>query len=750
LYCSATHTERFTADIRSSPGPTRRAQGEAEAGWLYTQQTYDWQGRLLRTTHPDTTYKEASYSGCGCAGGEVVTLTDEGTLDAGIAKRRQQKIYSDVLGRTVKTEILNWQNGSVYSATVYTYNARDQLTQIRQYAGPEGSGTYQDTTMTYDGYGRLKTKHVPEQSAGANTTWIYKADDMIEKVTDGRGAAATFTYKNRHLVESITYSVPSGSQIPVPAPTIYSYDAASNRTGMTDGTGTTTYGYDSLSRMTSETRTFTGYSGTYTLNYSYNFANALTSLGIPFRSQQIGYVYDTAGRLSNVTASGFSASHFIWPNQYTQNITSFVSNITYRAWGGSKSMTYGNATSEQTTYNSRMQPATYTLSNMNYQNTNCCGNPTYSTMTWTYGYYDDGSLKHAWDSANEWFDRGYKYDHVGRLSVASTFRRARGLSPYPAVAYSDPYFQTITYDAFNHSSRTGSLFMGAPPSDNGTYVNNRRTDFGWNYDADGNNTRNDDYQQTFNADGTLTHSVSHAMVGDGVEYPLQPRLDITQTYDGDGRPAKRDQISRMPGIFDEFGNQSEPIEDAQLVYHLRSSVLGGATIVDLESANTVHIYAGGQRIAREVWGNVSFEHHNPMTGSWVTSSGHSSYRTTSREERDPRGADLPLSNPVSFSYLDWKFGETYFFDGGDPYDYSTGRVIDGLPVSEAEFQRRVGNGSVVAGVFVGGKRVGSIDVSQFRFVDRITVTFDVFTFSEELHITQKCGRIIMLKALPKQ
>ena len=93
----------------------------------------------------------------------MVTLTDEGTIDAGVAKRRQQKIYSDVLGRTVKTEILNWQNGSVYSATVNTYNARDQVTQVRQYAGPEGSGTYQDTTMTYDGYGRLKTRHVPEQ-----------------------------------------------------------------------------------------------------------------------------------------------------------------------------------------------------------------------------------------------------------------------------------------------------------------------------------------------------------------------------------------------------------------------------------------------------------------------------------------------------------------------------------------------------------------------------------------------------------
>jgi hypothetical protein len=98
-----------------------------DANWIYSEQIYDWKGRPLRSTHPDTTYMEAAYTGCGCAGGEVVTITDEGTIDGGVEKRRQQKIYSDVLGRIVKTEILNWAGGSVYSATVNTYNVRDQL-----------------------------------------------------------------------------------------------------------------------------------------------------------------------------------------------------------------------------------------------------------------------------------------------------------------------------------------------------------------------------------------------------------------------------------------------------------------------------------------------------------------------------------------------------------------------------------------------------------------------------------------------
>jgi hypothetical protein len=63
-------------------------------GWLYTQRTYDWKGRPLVTTNTDLTTKTASYDGCGCAGGDVVTSTDEGTIYNGVAKRRQQKNYA--------------------------------------------------------------------------------------------------------------------------------------------------------------------------------------------------------------------------------------------------------------------------------------------------------------------------------------------------------------------------------------------------------------------------------------------------------------------------------------------------------------------------------------------------------------------------------------------------------------------------------------------------------------------------------
>src|SRR6266404_8564535 len=218
---SSNPTETGASSTSGNPYDWPATGDDAAAGWIYTQQTYDWKGRPLVTTSTDLTTKEVSYSGCGCAGGQVVTFSDE----AG----RRQKTYSDVLGRDWKKESLNW-DGSTYSTTSEVLNARDQVTLIHEQAS---SSTYQDTVITYDGYGRLKTKHIPEQAAGLVTTWNYNPDDTILRSTDARGATSTYDYNNnRKLVTSITYAAPAGI---TPTATVgFAYDAAGNRTSMAD------------------------------------------------------------------------------------------------------------------------------------------------------------------------------------------------------------------------------------------------------------------------------------------------------------------------------------------------------------------------------------------------------------------------------------------------------------------------------------------------------------------------------------
>jgi hypothetical protein len=107
------------------------AGDDLSTGWSYSSQTYDWKGRPLVTTNAanipgQSTTSTSAYDGCGCAGGEVVTLTDE--------VGRKQKVYHDVLGRVVKTEVLN-PDETVYSTTMNRYDALDQVTRARTYQG---------------------------------------------------------------------------------------------------------------------------------------------------------------------------------------------------------------------------------------------------------------------------------------------------------------------------------------------------------------------------------------------------------------------------------------------------------------------------------------------------------------------------------------------------------------------------------------------------------------------------------------
>jgi YD repeat-containing protein len=450
--------------------------GDDGAGIYYTQQTYDWNGRPLVTTNPDGTTKEVGYSGCGCAGGAVVTMTDEGTIDGGVAKRRQEKIYSDVLGRAVKTETLNWQGGTVYSTSVNTYNARDQITQVRQYAGVEGSSSYQDTTMTYDGYGRLRTKHLPEENAGTNTTWTYNADDSVNTVTDARGAVTTLGYAgtNRGLVKSVTHTL-SGS------PTInvsYNYDAVGDRISMNDGLGTLSYSYDQLSRMTSETRTLNGI-GSFTLNYTYNLAGQLasfTSFG-----NSVSYTRDATGRLTAVSGSPFGG------------VTQYVNNIKYRAWGGRRELTYGNNHTGTTQYNSRLLPTTYSLTN---------------AMTRNYSYFADGRLKSSSLLEDGNSNRFYEYDHAARLRSDST----------PTT-----FAQNLTYDVWGNATQSNGWHWSQFIFSNGTYTNNRNSN--WQYNAAGQVTNNQDNVFQYDAAGRTKHIWTQGGVIDSGEI----------IYDGDGQ-----------------------------------------------------------------------------------------------------------------------------------------------------------------------------------------------------------------------
>lgn len=561
--------------IKEQTNPTEVTSGwvpagdDAAAGWVVTQQNYDWQSRPTLTTNQDGSTRDITYSGCGCAGGDVLTVRDE--------RGRRRKLYKDTLGRLVKVEELNW-NQSVYSTTTFTYNARDQLMQSSQ-AG-------ELRTNTFDNHGRLLTRTTPEQGT---TTYAYNVDDTVQSISDARNAVTAFTYNLRKLVTGLTFTV-SGSVAATPNVT-FQYDAAGNRTSMSSSASNVTYTYDTASRMTAETRTFTGV-GSFTLNYSYNQMGQLTEITYPWNNAKVGYTYNVAGEMTGVTGQNYAG------------VSNYASGMVYRAFGGLKQMNYGNSRSLSMSYNNRMFMTQWSIP---------------SVMRWNYAYNyfseNTGRVVYAQNMDDPTLDRSYDYDHVGRPTHFTSGSNARHHTGQGGTVTNDgPYSHGYTFDVWGNRTYFEG-WGGIGRVETATYTVNKRDGFG--YDPAGNLTN--DLGQTFTYD-----AIGQQATASYSGYSLQ------QTYDGDRLRVKK-------------------VENSNTTYYLRSTVLGGQIVGELNSSGAMtrgFVYQGGQLLAVQQNNQVSWVHEDPVAKSKrvTTSAG----TVVSTIELDPWGGDTARSSNEAF------------------------------------------------------------------------------------------------------
>jgi RHS repeat-associated protein len=585
--------------------------GDDAGPWVWTQQTYDWKGRPMRTIHPDSYYTELVYTGCGCAGGEVVTATDE--------TGRRRRTTSDVLGRMIKTEELNW-NGSTYATVNYEYNALDQLKNITH----EG----QVRSFEYDGYGRLHIRTTPEQGA---TTYEYNPDDTLLSVTDARQDTANYGYNNnRHLVTSINYYAgdPTGNTTVTFPTVLFGYDAVGNRTSMSDGLGTSTYHYDALSRMDWEEKSLGVH--TYRLSYSYNFANELTGITGPsqFGSVQVGYNYDNNGRLHSVTGSGYA------------DVDTYASDITYRAFGAVKAANFRDGRSLSTSYDNRMRPTSWNVS---------------SVLSYNYSYLDHSDrVNYARNVYDSTLDRSYEFDQVGALVFAHSGAEARaafGIDGTPWGNSDGPYSHWYDYDKFGNMTFRlgwgGEVQGGAPYGGDTTltfgYSNGKNQRDGFGYDAAGNLGNDGVYSYYYDGTGRQT------FVTGGGGYEMQ------QVYDGDG----------LRGL---------KYENNAITYYLRSTVLGGAVVCEINENggwSRGYVYAGNDLLAVQQ-GGVFWNHEDPITKSKRVTDINGN--VVSMVELDPWGADTSRSSNSAFQPQSFT---SYIRDGNGQQDAMARRYLVG-------------------------------------------------------------------------
>ncbi|MEP7340786.1 MAG: S8 family serine peptidase, partial [Acidobacteriota bacterium] len=212
------------SNVTAIDGSYNPIDDDAALGYQYTTTAYDKLDRPTTVTRPDTNTAQYSYTGCGCAGGQTVTVTDE--------RGKKRKQLYDFYGRLSEAHELDGSSNT-YGKAIYSYDTRDLLQSIAHYN--TGTTAHQDRTFAYDGYGRLTSQVTPEEGT---VSYGYYSDDLVNTVQNQKatGNTATFSYNNRHQLTGVSYN-DSGA---TPSVSYGTYDEYGARTSMTTtGIGST-------------------------------------------------------------------------------------------------------------------------------------------------------------------------------------------------------------------------------------------------------------------------------------------------------------------------------------------------------------------------------------------------------------------------------------------------------------------------------------------------------------------------------
>ena len=180
--------------------------------------------------------------------------------------------------------------------TKISYNADDEVTQVTRPDGSKigfGYDTDGNLTRRTDAAGNVTSytfgprdlTNSTSDPLGRSTSYGYDPAGRPATITDPAGQVTNLSYDPAGQLIHIGYSDPATSDVDL------TYTTDGLRKSMTDGTGTTSYAYDSLDRLVQ----VTGGDGK-TVGYGYDLADRVTALTYP-NGKAITRAYDPAGRL---------------------------------------------------------------------------------------------------------------------------------------------------------------------------------------------------------------------------------------------------------------------------------------------------------------------------------------------------------------------------------------------------------------------------------------------------------------------
>jgi RHS repeat-associated protein len=247
--------------------------------------------------------------GCGCA--DTYTTTYGHNAFGQVTTVRDPLGHITTRGYDANQNLVSLIDG-MSNQTTYVYDLANQLVQTKRADTPQTvlttdynpDGTVQAQKdgkgnpiqrYTYDHLARVQTVM---DALGSVTTYSHDgAGNLLTKQDPGGNCSATpktgcttHAYDAANQLTGITYS--DGA---TPNVTNLNYDGDGQRTGMTDGTGSSTWAWDSLHRLTS----YKNGAG-YQVQFAYNLRSLATTITYPGTSQTVTRGYDDAGRWTSV------------------------------------------------------------------------------------------------------------------------------------------------------------------------------------------------------------------------------------------------------------------------------------------------------------------------------------------------------------------------------------------------------------------------------------------------------------------
>jgi RHS repeat-associated protein len=491
--------------------------------------------------------------------------------------------------------------------TTNVYDADNELTQVKRADSPQ-------TTLTTD-Y-NLDGTVLDQKDGKGNAIQSYQYDSLahVTTVTDALGNVTTYVYDA--YGDILSKQDPGGNcgAVPATACTTYSYDAANQltginysdgvtpnvsritydgdgqRLGMTDGTGTSSWGWDSLHRMVSYQN-----GNAVQVQWQYNLRNLPIKIIYP-GSLNVVPGYDNAGRWTSV-------------QDWNSNITNFG----YDADSNLTTETFPSASTVVDTF-------TFNAADQMTAVASVKGG---STTLFSAGYTRDSANQLGSDTSAASGTGSYKYTPLNQACYAGSSNSnacsspPSGSIPYTYDAADNLSQKGTIYQAFNNADQlcwtaSSSAACGSPPSGKTTYT----------YDTRGNRTA-----------ATPTTGQAQALTYDQANRLTKYAAASTTSYGYNGDGLRMCKYA---------GSSNQPCQATGNTAYMWN--VAGSLPLLLKDGSTAYVYGPGGLPLEQVNTGVTYWYHHDQLGSTrlVT---NSSGAIAATYTFDPYGGLAASTNP---------------------------------------------------------------------------------------------------------